>query len=114
MPGSADTVSFSAGVLTLDANVTVGALVLGAEGTLTGADTTLTVLGNLTLNAEMSNANEHLFASSGNITVYSLGATDLFAPAGTSYGLWDNDTGTAHWINQSGATFTLHDNANQR
>ena len=112
-PGATDTASFTGLTLTLDGNFTVGALQYGAEGSLTGTNTALTVSGALSLNATFGNVNEHLFAtsSSATITVNSLEATDLFAFAGPQEGLWDDNTGSAHWNNLAGATFTLHDSA---
>jgi fibronectin-binding autotransporter adhesin len=63
------------------------------------------------LNPGTAEANENLYASSGTITVNSVGATDVHAPASINDGLYDGETGTAVWNNLAGGVFTLHDSA---
>ncbi len=55
---------------------------------------------------------EHLDASPGNLaTVDNYGNATLQATPGTGYGLWDDNNGTAEWINEAGSSFTVSDSA---
>ena len=97
--------------LTLAGAATISNLVWSPNALLTGADSTVTLGGAVVLNPGSGNANENLYASTGEITVNSVGLTDVFAPANTNDGLYDSNTGTTVWNNLAGGVFTLHDSA---